>query len=90
MKDLSMVDTTSKDLTLELAKANGQSPYLNTRQAAKFLGLSTEWLQLQRSKGIGPAYSQLGDARDAPILYAVVDLVDYIMDHMVRTAQGGV
>lgn len=79
-----MVDTTSKDLTLELARANGQSPYLNTRQAARFLGLSTEWLQLQ--KGIGPAYSQLDDARNAPILYAVVDLVDYVMDHMVHTA----
>ena len=35
--------------------------FLNTRQAAEFLGVSPAWLELCRSRGDGPPYVCVGE-----------------------------
>lgn len=47
-----------------------ESPYLSTRQAAEYLGVSRGWLETLRSRGAGPAYARIG----ARIIYDRRDL----------------
>lgn len=44
------------DEILRAARAKKGSPFLNTEQAAFYLGLSARKLQAMRSKGEGPPY----------------------------------
>ena len=44
--------------------------YLDTREAAEFLGLSTQQLELWRGQGGGPAFHRVGRA----VRYSVADL----------------
>ena len=44
--------------------------YLDTREAAEFLGLSTQQLELWRGQGGGPAFHRVGRA----VRYSVSDL----------------
>jgi len=46
------------------------SPYLDTRAAAGFLGLSSTTLESWRSRGGGPRYRKFGKA----VRYAIIDL----------------
>jgi hypothetical protein len=48
--------------------------YLNTDEAAVYLGVTNGYLRTMRSCGEGPAYSKLSDARNARIRYATADL----------------
>ena len=51
---------------------------LSTKEAASYLGMSAEWLVLQRAQGLGPAYSKFGAAKNAPIRYKRAALDHYI------------
>ena len=55
---------------IEAALALPQRAYLDTREAADHLGLSTQQLELWRMKGGGPAFHRVG----RKCLYAVDDL----------------
>ncbi|HEU5117646.1 MAG TPA: helix-turn-helix domain-containing protein [Isosphaeraceae bacterium] len=37
-----------------------ETPFLNTAEAAQFLGLSKSWLEVLRVKGGGPVFKKLG------------------------------
>ena len=52
------------------AVARKGSPYLNTAQAAHYLGLSHRKLEEMRAEGIGPIYRKLGNA----VRYHINDL----------------
>ena len=77
---------TNIDIMMEIAKTFGNSPFLTVHEASTLLKKSPEWLQHQRRHGVGPRYSQLGKARNAPIIYSIVDLVQYVEVHSVETA----
>ena len=40
----------------------GGSDYLNTREAAAYLNVSTQFLEIARSRGTGPPYCKVGRA----------------------------
>ena len=48
------------DRSARAAAARTGSPYLNTPQAAHYLGLSQRTLERMRTLGIGPAYRKHG------------------------------
>ncbi len=48
--------------------------YLNTKQAAVYLGLSTQYLEIARHKGGGPQYIKLAKA----VRYRPVDLDEFM------------
>jgi len=50
-----------------------QSPFLTTRQAGAFLGLSPRTLETHRTTGTGPLYRKLGGR----VVYAVTDLISW-------------
>ena len=51
---------------------------MNTKNAAMYLGMSIDWLVLQRSQGFGPKYCKFGSAANAPIRYSQAALDAYI------------
>ena len=51
-------------------KASGAPHYINTPQAAHYLGISGRTLEKHRTYGTGPVYRKLGGR----IIYAVADL----------------
>lgn len=53
------------------------SPYVNTKQAAKYLGLSHQYLEIARHKGDGPQYIKLAKA----VRYRLEDLDDWMKSH---------
>jgi predicted DNA-binding transcriptional regulator AlpA len=53
------------------------SPYVNTKQAAEYLGLSHQYLEIARHKGGGPQYIKLAKA----VRYRVEDLDDWMGTH---------
>jgi predicted DNA-binding transcriptional regulator AlpA len=59
--------------------------YFNTKQAAAYLGLSTQFMEIARHKGGGPQYIKLAKA----VRYRVEDLDDWMASHTQRhTAEG--
>ena len=52
--------------------------YLNTKQAATHLGLSTQYMEIARHKGDGPQYIKLAKA----VRYRVEDLDAWMADHI--------
>ncbi|GAA0584165.1 helix-turn-helix domain-containing protein [Rhizomicrobium electricum] len=58
------------DLSARAAQARTGSPYLNTGQAAHYLGLSPRTLERMRTLGCGPAYCKHGNS----VRYLIVDL----------------
>lgn len=50
------------------------SPYLDTREAAAFLGVSVPFLTKRRRRGDGPRYSKLAAGRSGSVRYLVDDL----------------
>jgi hypothetical protein len=59
---------------IEAALAAPPRAYLDTLEAANFLGLSTQQLELWRMKGGGPATVRVG----RKVLYAVQDLTSFM------------
>jgi hypothetical protein len=75
------------DQIITVAKALGYtSPYLTSGEAAKFLKKSIEWMQLQRTNGVGPSFIRLGDAKNSPILYSLIELVSYVEANLIKTS----
>lgn len=58
------------DLNARAAQARSGSPYLNTAQAAYYLGLSPRTLERMRYLGCGPAYRKHAHR----VRYFIVDL----------------
>ena len=52
--------------------------YLNTKQAAVYLGLSHQYLEIARHKGGGPQYIKLAKA----VRYRLEDLDDWMDNHI--------
>lgn len=51
---------------------------LTTEQAAILLGIKTNTLEIWRTKGKGPAFVKLGNAKQAPVRYLKSTIVDWI------------
>lgn len=43
--------------------------YLNTKQAAEYLGCSPAWLEVGRARNYGPPFIRLAEGKRAPIRY---------------------
>jgi predicted DNA-binding transcriptional regulator AlpA len=43
--------------------------YLNTKQAAAYLGVSRQWLEIGRTKGYGPPFIKAGDGGGGIVRY---------------------
>ena len=54
--------------------------YLTTVEAASYLGLSRQYLEILRHRGDGPEYIKLGRA----VRYKRTDLDDWMADHRRR------
>jgi predicted DNA-binding transcriptional regulator AlpA len=54
--------------------------YLDTKQAASYLGLSRQYLEIGRHKDIGPRYVKLAHA----VRYRIDDLDEYMESHFRR------
>jgi hypothetical protein len=52
--------------------------YLNTDQAAEYVGLSRRWLELARYRGDGPSYIKLKRA----VKYRAPDLDSFMASHV--------
>jgi predicted DNA-binding transcriptional regulator AlpA len=60
--------------------------YLNTEQAAEYLQVSTQWLEIGRVKGYGPNFIKLGRL----VRYKRTSIDEYLEKHQVdNTIQGG-
>ena len=53
------------------------SEFLNTKEAAAVLGMSTQWLEIGRCKGYGPPFTKIG--RSVRYLRSV--LIDWALKH---------
>ena len=67
---LAMKDETDEHSNKRAAAARAGSPFLNTAQAAHYLGLSHRRLEEMRQEGCGPAYRKHGEA----VRYHINDL----------------
>lgn len=60
--------------------------YMTTRQAAEYLGLSTQFLEIARCRGGGPKYVKLAQA----VRYSKADLDEFMLAHRKHhTAEAG-
>ncbi len=62
-----------------------QTDFLTARQAAEFLGLKKNTLDIWRLKGKGPNYTRLGKA----VRYRMSDLEKFIADNTVENRNEG-
>jgi len=69
---------TARDDVERAAIAKKGSPYLTTKQAAHYLGLSPRTLEKMRTKGIGPKYYRVGRG----VRYLVRDLDEWAIANM--------
>ena len=78
--------TESSDSCSKKALEDNHYPeYLNTKQTAGYLQLSTQWLEIGRVKGYGPKFIKLGRL----VRYCRASLDEYLKDHEVEnTVQG--
>jgi predicted DNA-binding transcriptional regulator AlpA len=75
----------SEEICVSKSEQQSSSRYFNTKQAAFYLGLSTQYLEIARHKGHGPQYIKLAKA----VRYRVDDLDDWMADHIQHhTAEG--
>jgi hypothetical protein len=69
------------DLNARAAQARSGSPYLNTAQAAYYLGLSPRTLERMRWLGCGPAYRKHAHR----VRYLIVDLDSWSAERQRRS-----
>jgi hypothetical protein len=62
-----------------------QPEYLDTKEAAIYLGLSTQFLEIGRSKGYGPRYHKMAKA----VRYRRADLDAWMAQYCVSPPGGG-
>ena len=76
--------TTMVEQLLKKLSDNGEQ-YMNTKQAAAYLGLSSQFLEISRCRGGGPKYYKLPQA----VRYSKSDLDEYMRAHQKQhTAEG--
>ncbi len=69
------------DKSARAAQARHGSPYLNTGQAAHYLGLSQRTMERMRTDGVGPAYRKHGNV----VRYLIDDLEHWSTDRKRRS-----
>jgi predicted DNA-binding transcriptional regulator AlpA len=76
------VPATAGAMSSQLSSDNQPPPskYYNTKQAAAYLGLSTQYMEIARHKGSGPQYIKLAKA----VRYRVHDLDEWMGRHLQR------
>jgi predicted DNA-binding transcriptional regulator AlpA len=57
------LDRRSGQLQQQVATALDQEKLLSTRELAPLLGVSTQWLEIGRHEGYGPAFVRIGSRR---------------------------
>lgn len=57
---------------------------LNTRDAAKLLGVSTAWLERKRWQRQPPRYVRIGGPGGRAVRYREIDLLDYIEENTIE------
>jgi len=62
---------------IEQLIATPRRGYLSPAQAAEYVGLSKQQLDVHRMQGGGPAFHKVGRR----VLYAVIDLQDWMLAH---------
>ena len=60
--------------------------FLSTKEAAAYLNVSTQFLELWRARRVGPPYSKLDPHRQGKILYKRTDLDDFMRSKLVLPA----
>lgn len=60
--------------------------YLSTSEAAKYLGVTAEYLRALRCRGEGPAHARLSDAPRAAVRYGRDDLDNWVASRRVGGA----
>lgn len=63
--------------TLSASESRSLPQYMTTRQAAEYLGLSTQFLEIARCRGGGPKYVKLAQA----VRYSKADLDEFMLAH---------
>ena len=58
------------------------SVFLNTRQAAEYLGLQPSTLRAWRLRGTGPRYARLGRSPRARCAYRIADVEEWLSSRM--------
>ncbi|QGY40913.1 helix-turn-helix domain-containing protein [Pseudodesulfovibrio cashew] len=71
---IGIIDGRLACLEERLGSSPSHSGYLTTHEAAEFLSLSPQTLELWRHNSEGPRYVKLGRA----VRYAVADLIEYM------------
>ena len=66
------------------------SKYLNTREAAAYLGISRQWLEVGRSKGYGPPFIKAGNGQKGFVRYRRADLDQWMRAHQSSHAKNEV
>lgn len=69
------------DTSARAAQARNGSPYLNTAQAAHYLGLSPRTLERMRTLGCGPEYRKHGNS----VRYYIEDLDRWSAEQLRRS-----
>jgi hypothetical protein len=71
---------------LSASESQNLPQYMNTRKAAEYLGLSTQFLEISRCRGSGPKYVKLAQA----VRYSKADLDEFMLAHRKHhTAEAG-
>lgn len=63
------------------------STFLETRQAAEYLGLRAQTLRQWRQRREGPAYIKLGNGRNSRCVYRVGDLEAFVAASTVKPGE---
>lgn len=81
------MNTSTNTKEYKTSVANPSSlEYLNTEQAAEYLQVSTQWLEIGRVKGYGPKFIKLGRL----VRYKRTSIDEYLEKHQIdNTIQGG-
>jgi len=74
------------DDTARAARAKKGSPFLNTDQAAFYIGLATRTLEKMRSTGRGPRFRRHG----RHVRYHIADLDDWSESRSPAAPEGGI
>lgn len=54
---------------------------MSEKDVADFLGMSIQWVQQARHKGIGPTFVKLGSGTNSPVRYLLDDVLKWCQLH---------
>jgi len=70
----SILPTEPQDINSNSPDSSSIPDYLNTQQAAEYLQVSTQWLEIKRVKGAGPPFYKIGRL----VRYSKEDLDEWV------------